>query len=253
MASEVANPGEAGLPSIAGTDAWQRPLLNTQLASWAELRHDTILYAKQSYSGGIACEFPDGYVDPYPAAFERLRLYALKGMEATEFLLDADAALAGSVRSYFAELADISGTLKEMAEYQRTGMPFTAEHMAFLNDAVRSSQEGCGGPPVYSGWYARLAFYETDAEYDPTIADVHTNPGTPSVPASVLHVGTGEPRLMVVTVDTCAGPRAYIGVASSYFEVIVEGLDRLTDEEWSPMAPQAADVPWLAPVLPETL
>ena len=45
----VATPGQAWskdeaetLPQIAKTEAWGRRLLNTQLASWAELRHDTI-------------------------------------------------------------------------------------------------------------------------------------------------------------------------------------------------------------------
>jgi hypothetical protein len=50
------------LPAIARTEPWGRRLLNTQLASWAELRHDTLLYAKQSYTGIPACEYPDGYV-----------------------------------------------------------------------------------------------------------------------------------------------------------------------------------------------
>ncbi|MET0286830.1 MAG: DUF3160 domain-containing protein, partial [Polyangiales bacterium] len=57
---------QGGLASVASTDAWQRRMLNTQLASWAELRHDTILYVKQSYTTGAECEFPDGHVDPYP-------------------------------------------------------------------------------------------------------------------------------------------------------------------------------------------
>ena len=39
-----------GLPGVARTEAWGRRLLNTQLASWAQLRHDTILYAKQVYA-----------------------------------------------------------------------------------------------------------------------------------------------------------------------------------------------------------
>src|SRR6185436_642162 len=35
----------SGLPSVARGAAWGRRVLNTQLASWAELRRDTILYA----------------------------------------------------------------------------------------------------------------------------------------------------------------------------------------------------------------
>ena len=52
--------------------AYQRKQLQTQLASWAELRHDTVLYGKQSYSMGILCEYPEGYVEPYPEFFARI-------------------------------------------------------------------------------------------------------------------------------------------------------------------------------------
>ncbi len=38
-----------GLPAVVGTEAWDRRILNTQLASWAQLRHNTVLYAKQSF------------------------------------------------------------------------------------------------------------------------------------------------------------------------------------------------------------
>ena len=62
-------------------------------------------------------------------------------------------------------------------------------------------------------------------------------------------MATGLPRFMVVTVNTCQGPRAYAGVAVSYHEKIT-GLERLTDEAWRTMAASAADVPWIKPVLP---
>lgn len=67
--------------------------------------------------------------------------------------------------------------------------------------------------------------------------------------SATLHVGTGLPRLMVVTANTCEGARAYAGVASSYHEVIT-GLDRLTDPDWAARAKDAEDVPWMKPVLP---
>ena len=38
--------------------------LTTQLASWTHLRHDTLLYVKQSYSARTACVYPAGYVEP---------------------------------------------------------------------------------------------------------------------------------------------------------------------------------------------
>jgi hypothetical protein len=40
----------SGYPTFMQTNAWQDKELGTSLASWTELRHDTILYAKQSYT-----------------------------------------------------------------------------------------------------------------------------------------------------------------------------------------------------------
>ena len=60
------------------------PDLNTQLGSWAELRHDTLLYAKQSYTGIPACEYPDVYVEPYPELFAAIVKYAEQGARIVE-------------------------------------------------------------------------------------------------------------------------------------------------------------------------
>lgn len=58
-----APPAEGHFPEVMRSEPWRRKQLQTQLASWAELRHDTILYAKQSYTGGVACEYPAGFVE----------------------------------------------------------------------------------------------------------------------------------------------------------------------------------------------
>ncbi|MBI5228869.1 DUF3160 domain-containing protein, partial [Candidatus Micrarchaeota archaeon] len=61
-------------PSFMQTKAWQDKELTTALASWSQLRHDTILYAKQSYTpAGIG--LPPavvGYVEPLPEFYNRL-------------------------------------------------------------------------------------------------------------------------------------------------------------------------------------
>jgi len=49
----------------------------------------------------------------------------------------------------------------------------------------------------------------------------------------VLHVGTGRPRMMIVTVDTCDGPRAYVGPVSTFHQRVTEDFERYTDDEWS--------------------
>ncbi|MGK3996677.1 DUF3160 domain-containing protein [Sorangium sp. So ce1024] len=248
--------GDGGeLPGVTKTEAWGRRLLNTQLASWAELRHDTLLYAKQSYSGGATCEFPDAYVDPYPAFFARIAELAEHGGQIVSTLdlskrPSFDPRIEQHLPEYFSQLHDVARTLGEMAANQRAGLPLTPEHLEFINQAVKV-QRGCGSPFGATGWYAQL-FYDSlkSVTQDPTIADVHTQPtdagGAPV--GRVLHVATGLPRLMVVTADPCGGaPRAFVGLASSYFEKITEGFSRMNDQEWAGEITGAIpeDVPWM--------
>jgi hypothetical protein len=87
------------------------------------------------------------------------------------------------------------------------------------------------------GWYAELFFDQKEALWHtPIIADVHTQPtdevGT--MVGHVLHVGTGMPRLMAITIkhDGGAHTQTYRGLVSSYGELITDNFQRLTDEDW---------------------
>jgi hypothetical protein len=245
------------LPSVALTPAFRERILNTQMASWAELRRDTILYAKQSYTAGTTCEFPDAYVDPYPEFYARVGRFA-------EHMRQIAAAFPASLTQYktlidswATNFVTAAGYLEQMAKNQRSGTAHSAELMAFINQAVRWDENlGCGSPVIsnLSGWYTRLFFSPMAAlAFDPTIADVHTQPTDQAGNdvGRVLHVGTGYARGMVITVNTCSGPRAYAGLASSYAEKVTEGWKRLNDQEWSTeiQAGPFPDVPWMARVL----
>jgi hypothetical protein len=241
-AADLTGAAGQGLPTVAKTEAWSRRVLNAQLGSWAELRHDTLLYAKQSYTGFPTCEYPDAYVDPYPQLWAALGRYAARGAALAGKLPEASRA---GVAGYFMELGTVADRLRDMAERQITGLPFTAEQLAWVNEAVtiKDVQKGCVVAHVPDGWYVKL-FYNPDdtTKTAPTIADVHTNP----VAGQVLHVGTGVPRLMVLTAETCVGPRAYVGLASSYYEKLTTGFQRLTDEEWTTaLVASPPDVPWM--------
>jgi hypothetical protein len=201
---------------------------------------------KQSYTTGTVCEFPDAYVDPYPELFAALGSFAGRGRDLMA-KLPVGQGLAQLAESYFMSLSEVAATLEAMARAQRTGMPHSAEHLAFINTAVRVSGGG-SGPPSVEGWYTRLFLNPLRAlEQDPIIADVHTDVGGVERPAKVLHVATGLPRAMVVTIDTCVGPRLYVGPAFAYHERAPEGLDRITDSEWQMQiqASRPADVRWM--------
>ena len=130
------SPGrDARVPAVAKTEAWGERVLAGQLASWAELRHDTLLYVKQSYTNGNSCEFPDAYVDPYPAAFDRLAKLGMLGQSV--FTEERTA-------TYFANVTRVASTLRDMAEYELTGQAFTPAMMEFVNQAVSEEAFGCG-------------------------------------------------------------------------------------------------------------
>jgi hypothetical protein len=151
------------------------------------------------------------------------------------------------IRQHFSLLGDVASRLQEMAEHELTGAPFTSEMMAFINDAV-TTEAVCGSVYLQNpGWYGKL-FLGDALEFDPTIADVHTQPtdeaGNPV--GKVLHVGTGPARMMVVITEGCSGPRAYMGLVSSYYEKVTENFQRLTDEQWATMVYDEPAPAWLS-------
>ena len=235
-------------PPILSTQAWTKRILQMQLASWAELRHDNLLYAKQSYTGIPLCDFPDGYVEPAPALWHALADLGNRGAA-----LLADLGIANNAMSYFTSLASTASMLEAMALQQEQGTPFTADQMAFINQAVQYKTESvvCTTITRPAGWYPNL-FYSPDSadKQDTIIADVHTQPADEdgNIVGKVLHVGTGYPRLMVVTFNTCSEPRAYVGVVSAYHETVTDNFQRLTDQAWTEQiaASPPAEAPWVA-------
>jgi len=109
---------------------------------------------------------------------------------------------------------------------------------------------------MLSGWYSDLFFAKDKAvEFDPTVADVHTQftDEAGNDVGRILHVATGSPRLMVVTVNSCSGPRAYAGVAFAYHQMTLDNRQRMNDEEWKAKLTDVSYTPpnpsWLAPAL----
>jgi Protein of unknown function (DUF3160) len=250
---------QTGLPVVASTEAWNLRILNAQLGSWAQLRHDTLLYAKQSYSGVPVCEFPDAYVEPYPEFFAALGRYASAGVKVVDLFKELPPtylSTAEAIQRYFQNLSNTANMLQGMATAQREGRPFSDEQMAFINNAVNVESKivGCVPVEVPNGWYADL-FFERDKsiEEDLTIADVHTQPADAGgvIVGKVLHVGTAYPRLSIITANTCQGTRAYVGMAFSYHETTTDQFLRLTDREWTASVKQTppASPAWLSPVV----
>ncbi|MGE4181411.1 MAG: DUF3160 domain-containing protein, partial [Limisphaerales bacterium] len=64
---------DAAYPEAMRTHSWAMRTLNTQLASWTQYRHNTVVDAKQSYTSVPLCFYPAGFVEPRVECWRRLQ------------------------------------------------------------------------------------------------------------------------------------------------------------------------------------
>ncbi len=245
-------PGE-GYPSFMQSTAWLDKQLNTVLGSWAELKHDTILYAKQAYAelgGGPPPPPPlppKGYVEPVP--FFYARLAALTTM--TREGLQGRGLLTAQDLESLQTMEDLSLAFQRMAEKELRGEPLTEEEYTRIR--------------FYGGELEHLTMAAADME-DPearpmmdeepqaaVIADVATGldpDGDGAANPVVLEVAVGRIHDLHVVVPIVADDGSLVlqvakGGVFSYYEFPWPADDRLTDEKWRQMLAegQAPDVP----------
>lgn len=237
------------LPLYMQTAAWWQKTLNTQLSSWAELRHDNLLYAKQSYTGGVGCYYPAGYVEPFPHLYEGVARFA-RAMGATlesmseEISSYADGGLDGMIET----LIHIDTTCRHLAlmsKKELDGISLSTVERSLIDNwiTMRDLDVVCAVERHYNGIYPRLMYdanlnVESDPDY--VIADIHTQPTDEAgaMVGRVLHIGTGQVNLGIfITTDPADGcMTTYAGPVSSYHQYITNGFERLTDQEWSEMS-----------------
>jgi len=227
--------GREGLPAFMQTAAWWQEKMNTQLAGWAQLRHDNLLYAKQSYTGIPGCSFPFSYVEPIPAFYEAVGTFARTAAQKFSALPTDGALEVDGITDYFEYLAGVNDTLAVVAQKELDGRPFNEEESTFLRRVIYFKDMVCY--QGLDGWYARL-FYGDEAAVekpDMVVADIHTSPADESgnLVGWVLHVGTGPVNMAVVTANVPGeGEVAFVGPVMSYYEHLSTGFERLTDEVW---------------------
>ena len=226
-------------PQAMQTHAWRMKQLNAELASWAELRHDGILFVKQSYTRQVECDYPNGFVEPYPDFYKQIGFIArsmarnIADVEGLGVGYDN----AGRARKHWTAFAGTIDTLERLAARELKAEPFEEADQRFLKSVVTiheaKQDDGCGGYNLiraYTGWYCDL-YYGRPSDIDqfvPTVADVHTDSNT----NSVLEVGAGRADLAIVAVDNGEDRTAYVGPVSTYYEFRRDASDRMTDESF---------------------
>jgi hypothetical protein len=259
-------------PEAMRTRAWAMKNLNTQLASWTQLRHDTVLYAKQSYTDPVLCSYPAGFVEPRPSFWQRMRVMAqhtrvlMAGLPSsgTAVVQNRDGSGFRTVDlgtvysnrlSFLDNFAAKMSVLQGIAEKELSRLPLTASEITFLQNLIEDHQI-YGGIRYFTGWYPTL-FYanvhqvsayqngEGPDKWDALVTDVHTDTFDliRGDPGSVLHEAVGNVHLLMIAVDCGPGDRAvYAGPVLSHYEFELGPDTRMTDSEWKSVV-QARNLP----------
>ncbi|RZN44749.1 DUF3160 domain-containing protein [archaeon] len=219
------SPNGEGYPSFMQSDAWEKKELYTALGSWTQLRHDTILYAKQSYTFE-ATSAPvvsrQGYVEPNIDVYARLlslTRMTQEGLRERGLLLDEFDHKFDAFDTLLEELIDISK--KELE-----GMPLSEQERLFIDNF--------GDHLEHVSTFSESIGQKVSTEADDSVAlvaDVHTDVNT----QRVLEEGVGYPFSLLVVVEVEGTTYITQGPMFSYYEFKHPLSDRLTDEKWQSM------------------
>eukprot|EP00638_Chattonella_subsalsa_P019351 CAMPEP_0117885286 /NCGR_PEP_ID=MMETSP0950-20121206/19531_1 /TAXON_ID=44440 /ORGANISM="Chattonella subsalsa, Strain CCMP2191" /LENGTH=781 /DNA_ID=CAMNT_0005742107 /DNA_START=54 /DNA_END=2399 /DNA_ORIENTATION=- len=226
---ELSQPAAHGSATFH-TESWHMKDLNTQMASWTELRHDSILYTKQAYARRARCEYPEGFVEPRPA------FWVLTACSTSVSLL----CVQNAVMSKFSPACHLGVQVFHMPTLSVEGCrPMSCRLRKFSKKrflkTVMEEEFGSGGTR-YLGWYPRLFHREREdsGKWDPVVADVHMDPVDPLLgdPGCILHEGVGNVFMALVAVQTSSGPSMYAGPVLSHYEFVTPNGERKNDAEW---------------------
>ena len=237
-----------GYPNWMRSLIWENKDLVTALSSWAQLRHDTILYVKQSYTKVVMMRVTSapapmnakyyGYVEPNPELFARAKFI-------TEFLiqgLEEQGVMTEDVKKSLEQSRDMMARLQEISEKELEGKVLSEGDYDYIEQIDKSFnaiiedlasaltvKEGVELP----GSQEQKSLQGKDDAFKTTIiADVHTESNT----KKALEVGTGKVDWVIVAHKAKDGRIGLaVGPMFSYYEFPWPMKDRLTDEKWREM------------------
>jgi hypothetical protein len=222
------------------TQAWTDKNLNTALATWAELKHDTMpkmpVAIETGGEGGISeaplWEQPRGFVEPAPEVFQRLGALVAAERQAL--------AGAGYLSSQMKQRLDTFSALLSMVanleKKQRASGRLTPREVEQLR--------------FFGAYQEHLTFVTAEGEGGSMegndmaiVADVAAAYSTRLNRQLVLQEGVGRALPVYVAVERNGQRELARGAIFTYYEFAHPADDRLTDEKWrelldSPNAPK---------------
>lgn len=210
-----------GYPMFMQNDAWARKDIECFAGSYTELKHDTVLYAKQvmaEMGGGEIPEYDDrGYVQPEPLVYKRFKYLAdetLSGLKERNRLSTQD-------EENLNRLSELSKTLYEISIKELNDETLTDEEYDFIREY---------GGTLEHFWYDVMSYDTGDEEINTEkyqaslVVDVATDPN-----GQVLEMGTGRPCTIYVIVNVDGKVKIAKGSVYSFYQFAWPLEDRLTD------------------------
>jgi hypothetical protein len=233
---------EAAFPAYMRTPAWGAKELNSALGSWAELKHDTVLYSKMPEGfggGGPPSSGPaPGYVEPNPPVFYRMAALARKLSEGLQPFVGMVEIAPPSPEDFTYSMGGIIGYIERVRTF--------AETLQALGDIA--AKELAGEPLAEDDFYriqGCLGPVECQVEYMEKMnllsggqGQLMEMPPVPVVAAvagfaeQILEVGVGQVDRIYVAVPLEGRMEIAQGGVFSYFEFRQPRADRLTDDDW---------------------
>ncbi len=214
------SPDRAGAPPFMRTDEWQAKSHQSGFGSYAELKHDTILYGKEGTAEGDGPPVREvlHWVEPDPLTFERITATARLFRDVLEdqgLLPDEGYWSRRWILESFITMASRLGPIaqRELA----VGRPTDAdsEWLESTGGRLRQLLDATGDNGLLD-------------PYGGIVADIFLNGDA----NEVLEEGTGSYDLIYVIVPDARGFQVATGAVYSYYEFWQPRADRLSDEQW---------------------
>jgi hypothetical protein len=230
-------PKGKNLPGIFSTPGWSLKQLNTSLASWAEFRHDSVLYAKQSYTAvgeaPVATSAPTGYVEPYPDFYRQIR-------ELISTLYDklvSTSIYAAELKMNFQEFERVMQRLIEISNKELEDKELNENDWRDISEFALRLKSTTQFP-----YQILMKISEEGNTKMALVTDVHTDSNS----EMVLQEGIGPPFLLKLKMRRKNKTIALTGGIFSYYEFKHPMKDRLTDERWREMLLRKSHIPLLS-------
>lgn len=212
-------------PQFMQHNSWLDKVLLTASASWTELRHDTILYAKPSYlatAAPLLFQQTKGYVEPYPEVYRRIGSLIQemrKGLDIRGLLLE-------ECKGKLLKFEVLLKTLETISQKELSLQELTEEEYNIIWTIGTTLKDITS----FSKGVMDKVGSSTDLKMA-LVADVHTDTSS----GQVLEEAVGSPHYIYTIVRTNNLLQVVKGAVFSYYEFKWPVADKLTDEKWQEM------------------